>query len=354
MGECTHGTSEFTTMRKQIFQYLVEQHGFNTIFIEADYSACLRLNRYVNGAEDTIQKAINELLYFAWTSEEMKNFVEWIRDYNLTNKAKIQFVGCDMQSIKDDAKEQKRIIRLNEGNRTVLPKFLFDEEQLKDTNEIKIALQEWTSFYDQESMDYKDEFLNNSVIQMLKFKIPGTNQNNFRDSCMAVNIVEYLKKNPTSKGIFIAHNGHIANINNTKYGNSRITSGYYLRKSLDSNYLSIAQTTNTGFFNAFTYKGNTPLFTRCELKKANHQSLEHQLSKFKVPILIVKYNAIRKVSKLYYTSIGHSYGKINEQYTIQRYSYLTKNMFDYVIYFENTKETQMLIILNNEKFTPKH
>ena len=279
LGECTHGTSEFTTMRKQIFQYLVEQHGFNTIFIEADYSACLRLNRYVNGAEDTIQKAINELLYFAWTTEEMKNFVEWIRDYNLTNKAKIQFVGCDPSS---------------------------------------------------------------------------KSQLNFRDSCMAVNIIEYLKKNASSKGIFIAHNGHIANINNTKYGNSRITAGYYLRKSLDSNYLSIAQTTNTGFFNAFTYKGNTPLFTRCELKKANHQSLEHQLSKFKVPILIVNYNAIRNVSKLYYTSIGHSYGKINEEYTIQRYSYLTKNMFDYVIYFENTKETQMLIILNNEKFTPKH
>ena len=269
LGECTHGISEFTNMRHQLFQYLVEKLGYNTLFIEADYSACLRLNKYIHGANDTIQKAINELLYFAWTTEEMKSFVEWLRGYNLTNKANIQFVGCD---------------------------------------------------------------ISNTTLAI-----------NYRDSCMAVNILNYIDTLPNTKGIYIAHNGHIAIKNiKTQNGKSIVTTGYYLRKSLGVDYLSIAQTTNTGFFNAFTYKENTPYFTRCELKKANHQTLEHQLSKFKVPILIVNYNAIRNVSKLYYTSIGHSYGKINEKYTIQRYSYLSKNMFDYVIYFENTKETKSL------------
>lgn len=35
VGESTHGTSEFTTMRYRLFKYLVENHEFNTFFLEA-------------------------------------------------------------------------------------------------------------------------------------------------------------------------------------------------------------------------------------------------------------------------------------------------------------------------------
>ena len=33
MGESTHGTSEFTTMRHRFFKYLVENHGYNSFFL---------------------------------------------------------------------------------------------------------------------------------------------------------------------------------------------------------------------------------------------------------------------------------------------------------------------------------
>jgi erythromycin esterase len=32
LGESTHGTHEFSTMRHRVFQYLVEYHGFDTFF----------------------------------------------------------------------------------------------------------------------------------------------------------------------------------------------------------------------------------------------------------------------------------------------------------------------------------
>ena len=44
MGESTHGTSEFTILRFKMFKYLVENHQFNTFFLEADYANCLRIN----------------------------------------------------------------------------------------------------------------------------------------------------------------------------------------------------------------------------------------------------------------------------------------------------------------------
>ncbi|PLX04397.1 MAG: hypothetical protein C0594_09265, partial [Marinilabiliales bacterium] len=48
VGESTHGTSEFTIMRHRLFRYLVENFGFNTFFLEADYSGCRNINRYIH------------------------------------------------------------------------------------------------------------------------------------------------------------------------------------------------------------------------------------------------------------------------------------------------------------------
>jgi erythromycin esterase len=35
MGESTHGTHEFSTMRFRMFKFLVENHGFNTFFFRS-------------------------------------------------------------------------------------------------------------------------------------------------------------------------------------------------------------------------------------------------------------------------------------------------------------------------------
>ncbi len=350
IGECTHGTSEFTTMRYRIFKYLVENRGFNTIFIEADYSACLRLNRYINGADDDVDKAILELMYFAWTTEELKEFVEWIRDFNQNTGNKIQIVGCDMQSFSDDKIEIDRILK-TKNHTDSLPEFFHTlKYPYQDTSEIRQALNNWNSFYVNylKGVEPKNSLLINATLnQFLQHKLNPSNQYNYRDSCMALNILNYLNLNPHSKGIWMAHNSHISK---TQYdyptSYSFKTSGQFLSEKLNEKYLSVAQTTNSGNFNAWKYIKKKPIFSVCEIKKAKGNSLEKYLSQYKAKLLFYDYSKIHDVHKMKYTEIGHTYGKTNSNYKVKRYKKLKKEKFDYVIYFETTKQTTILNTAN--------
>jgi len=346
IGECTHGTSEFTPMRYRIFKYLVETKGFNTIFIEADYSACLRLNRYINGENDNVDKAILELRYFAWTTEEMKRFVEWMRDFNHNSNNKIQIVGCDMQSISDDKIEIDRIMGVK-NHTDSLPDFFHTlKHPYQDTSAARQALNDWNIFYNNYliGVEPNNSFLINTTInQFLQHKLNRSYQYNYRDSCMAINILSYLDRNPNSKGIWMAHNSHISK---TRYDYptnfSYKTSGQFLSKKLGKEYLSIAQTTNYGYFNAWKYIKKKSVFSVCEIKKAKGNSLEKYLSQYNTKILFCDFSKIPNISKMKYTEIGHTYGKTNSDYKHKRYKKLQEGKFDYVIYFEKTKQTTIL------------
>jgi erythromycin esterase len=347
IGECTHGTSEFTLMRHRIFKHLAETKGFNTVFIEADYGACLRVNRYINGKNDDVNEAILELRYFAWTTEEMKEFVEWMRAYNLNSDNKIQIVGCDMQSISDDKIEIKRILKINNIIDSIPDFFSTLKPPYQDTSAIRQALNDWDIFCSHHLKDQVDPInymlIDATINQFLLNKLRTSNQYNYRDSCMALNIINYLNLTPSSKGIWMAHNGHISK---TKYdyptSYSYKTSGQFLSENLKESYVSIAQITNTGYFNAWKYIKNKPAFSICELKKAKRHSLENQLSQYNSEILFCDYSKVKNVHKMNYTEIGHTYGKTNSNYKVKRYKKLTEGKFDYVIYFVATRQTTII------------
>src|SRR5512146_727561 len=47
LGEATHGTSEFYRARAAITRYLIQNHGFNIVAVEADWPDSARVDRYV-------------------------------------------------------------------------------------------------------------------------------------------------------------------------------------------------------------------------------------------------------------------------------------------------------------------
>lgn len=347
IGECTHGTSEFTLMRHRIFKHLVETNEFNTVFVEADYSACQRLNRYVQGETDDVDNALFELLYFAWTTEEMRQFVEWIRIHNLNSSNKIQIIGCDMQTISDDKIEIERLLKLQAITASI-PTFF---DQLKapyqDANQVKKAIDEWTAFYNSQLIHkveaHDANLIDATIIQFLNHKLNNSNQYNYRDSCMAQNILAYLNHNPNSKGIWMAHNGHVSKTEHKHLSNhSYKTAGQFLDESLGSTYMSIAQTTNKGHFNAWKYIENKPVFSVFELKKSKRNTLEKTLSKLDADILLCNFASIKNIHRLSYTEIGHTFGKTMMNYKISRYKKIHEGKFDYVIFFQATVQTHML------------
>ncbi len=49
LGEATHGTAEFYTIRAEISKKLIKEHGFTYLAVEGDWPSCYEVNLYVKG-----------------------------------------------------------------------------------------------------------------------------------------------------------------------------------------------------------------------------------------------------------------------------------------------------------------
>ncbi len=264
IGESTHGTSEFTTMRHRIFKYLVEYHDFNTFFLEADFGACQRINRYVHGENDTLLKVIRGINLWPWMTEEMKIFIEWMKEYNSENGNKLSFVGCDMQFINDDIEELKKLPFNNKITIGLLDSMLEPENYYykKDSAFLNRNIQYWqmvqrlmdtTLLSGQENITF--HLLKNGINQFYEDFFINSIYSNHRDSCMGTNMFLYTKLNPKTKGIYFAHNGHAQKWKNDrgKFGTWK-TAGQFTFELMGEKYFCILQDFYEGKLLAFNLK----------------------------------------------------------------------------------------------------
>jgi erythromycin esterase len=102
LGDATHGTHEFYTMRLRVTDYLVRNRNFDVISLEAPFAITERLNQYVQGAPGNPRALLadmsDRLLYFFWDVEELLALIEWMRDYNAHRgmRPAIELAGADM------------------------------------------------------------------------------------------------------------------------------------------------------------------------------------------------------------------------------------------------------------------
>ncbi len=116
MGEASHGTSEFYTKRAALSMNLIEEHGFNFIAVEADWSSTSRINKFVKhkpGGPATIDEAMESITrwpLWMWKNEEVKELVQWMYEHNegLAAEERVGFYGIDVYdnfTVMDDVLE---------------------------------------------------------------------------------------------------------------------------------------------------------------------------------------------------------------------------------------------------------
>lgn len=107
LGEASHGTSEYYTVRAELTKRLIAEHGFRFIAVEGDWPSCYTLNRYVKGYVNEVADAQEALRDFQrwptwmWANREVAELAEWLRQYN-ADKAdgdKVGFYGIDVYSL---------------------------------------------------------------------------------------------------------------------------------------------------------------------------------------------------------------------------------------------------------------
>jgi erythromycin esterase-like protein len=106
LGEASHGTHEFYSERAEITKRLITEQGFTVVAVEADWPDAWRVNRYVRGWSDDPDAAaalsgFQRFPAWMWRNTVVRDFVEWLRDYNTGLEAarQVGFYGLDLYSL---------------------------------------------------------------------------------------------------------------------------------------------------------------------------------------------------------------------------------------------------------------
>ena len=105
IGEASHGTSEFYRMRDKISRALIETKGFHFVAIEGDWPDAARIDHFVRHREYRPSEwtAFSRFPTWMWRNNEVRSFVDWLRDYNAARKPQTRtaFHGLDLYSLYD-------------------------------------------------------------------------------------------------------------------------------------------------------------------------------------------------------------------------------------------------------------
>jgi erythromycin esterase-like protein len=105
LGEASHGTHEFYTMRAEITRRLIGEFGFDAVAVEADWPDAYRLNRYVQGTGDaSIDQAFGDFQRFPtwmWRNQVVRGFIQWLQVHNaaVPPASRAGFYGLDLYSL---------------------------------------------------------------------------------------------------------------------------------------------------------------------------------------------------------------------------------------------------------------
>lgn len=105
LGEATHGTREFFELKHRIVRQLVEEHGLRLFGIEAGFGRIQRVNDYVCDGDGTARAAVENMGFWTWKAESVREFVAWLREFNADRGPadQVQFYGYDVQSVDGSA-----------------------------------------------------------------------------------------------------------------------------------------------------------------------------------------------------------------------------------------------------------
>ena len=256
LGESTHGTAEFTLMRHHLFRYLVENHNFNTLFLELDYSFGLLANSYVQNERDySDEEILISLKYWPSQSKQLLDLFKWMRLYNKTHQNKLRVVGTEGQEFSAPFKlmvEFFTLYKIPFKTDSIFYNSNVSNDVLKDKSVIfnlLSSIEESKRDYLNKYSEQKDSLyltqLINNINQSIRKKSEGYPKNQTsRNNSISDNILFQINNYPNTKGMYFAHNGHIFNSKHYLwYG-----AGYFLKKELGDQYYSIAQDFYEGSF----------------------------------------------------------------------------------------------------------
>src|SRR5206468_4334725 len=84
LGEASHGTSEFYRARAAITRWLIEEHGFTIVAVEADWPDAAAVDRYVRHrpSRGQAERAFQRFPTWMWRNTDVAALIESMREHN--------------------------------------------------------------------------------------------------------------------------------------------------------------------------------------------------------------------------------------------------------------------------------
>ena len=255
LGEASHGNAEFQKLKLDVLKVLADRYNVDCFAMEMDYGEGVIINDYINGHSGmSIDEVMSRINFTIYKTEDIKNLIEWMKDYNRSHDDKLSFYGFDLQNpdmdlmlILDFVTDHS--IAEGAGLADIFDGYLNGKMSFRDTglsegfemlDRLGIALKTGREAYrDLYNYDRILDCIENVLrTKELAARYDGDNGmvegGQYRDQMMALKVIELAESLDGSRMMITGHNGHIGYA-----GNFTRTMGSFIRDELGDSYYAI-------------------------------------------------------------------------------------------------------------------
>lgn len=359
LGEATHGNKEFQELKLEVFRQLVATTNVRALILEGDVGGCEMANLYIQGGEGTAEEVTRHLGYGIYRTDQMRDLVQWMHDYNQTaeEKDKVRLYGMDMQydedmmavinafyAKTDEAKgatyAAKMLEYLGESD-TDYDAGKYDEiVALMD--EIEKDLEANAAVYAEKTSAQEVQYCSHvaeNVKHFISYRVKENKTNKARDSYMKVNVDWILSMEEKERGgaVMIAcHNGHM-----TK---NLSTMNTFLGKFLFDDYGKEYFAIGTDFYNTTVNLPNSNYTARIIESFCSDDPLAYQVKDLSMDKCFLDFSKAESGSALYKKinsristgSLGEAYNFLSKLLkSTHQVHYAPTEMYDaMILYYE--------------------
>ncbi|MNK49147.1 Erythromycin esterase [compost metagenome] len=143
LGEASHGTSEYYSIRADLTKQLIMEKSIRFIAVEGDWPSCYTLNRYVKGYEGSGSNAAEAMRDFTrwptwmWANQEIIELADWLRSYNegRSDEEKVGFYGIDVYSLWESMDKILKYLSTKDSGDLIAARRAFECFEPHDRNE---------------------------------------------------------------------------------------------------------------------------------------------------------------------------------------------------------------------------
>lgn len=255
LGEASHGNAEFQKLKLDVLKVLADQYNVDCFTMEMDYGEGVIINDYINGHPGmSIDEVMSRINFTIYKTEDIRDLIEWMKDYNRSHDDNLSFYGFDLQNPDVDLKlildfVADHSIAEGAGLADIFDGYLNGNMSFRDTglsegfemlDRLGIALKTGREAYrDLYNYDRILDCIENVLrARELAARYDGDNGmvegGQYRDQMMVLKVIELAELLDGSRMMIAGHNGHIGYA-----GNYTRTMGSFIRDELGDSYYAI-------------------------------------------------------------------------------------------------------------------